>query len=723
MTIVLLIFCHLKAESFTLKYWNWNFDGEVRSKVEDLVITAPNQTVTCVENASAPEHVNSTTDVFLITRQTVHYFPGGLEKTFHCIKTFEISDSGLKMITKFDLLPHKKIRKLFLQNNAIETLDGDLFEFNTEITYVDFSLNKVLTVVGENFLNPLKLLKAAHFHKCKCIDYSAFDVTTVKRKLTENCGSFNMMRKQLKTLRSLLKLHEVNLDTSTNYLFDVIKKVGEQLVENDERKVFIVCRHDDKETCNVNGTQALDVKYPNSSLYKVKEREFMNSSDLWHDTLKESNNFTYLRIDNQIVIFLPLNLTANFPFLTGISLTFSSLHEIDSKAFENMQSLRSLTLSNNKIQQLPIGVFKTLKSLNFLDLSFNKIETLNDNTFMGLWKLEELKVNDNLLVKIYDKAFNYLRNVNKLSLQLNHIDTLSASFIDAFANIEFVDFSENACVFGKYPGDSLKAIKKQIKSSCHALIEINCNFKLNDNEIEVTENYTCIVRDLNLENHSANITNIIGDHLEEFTNENVTIFNIINQTVRSLPRNLADFFPNLEEITIEKSKLQWLKRKDFKGLESLRKLVVRYNNIVLRHDTFQPIPQLEYLDLSYNKIKFLRTEVFAGLSQLKFLDVSHNRLYRLNSDVLPANNEIEEIFFNNNVIQYIEQEVIDKLENAREIDFTRNFAFDMKFTRNDDNNETFDGLYREEIIKLNTRWFNSTLEMSEVDWVEYIPDD
>jgi Leucine-rich repeat (LRR) protein len=709
------------VETFTLKYWNWSFDGEIRSKVEELVIRAPNQTVVkCIENGSFPEYANATTDVFLITRQTVHYWPGGLEKNFPCIKTFEISDSGLKVVSKYDLQPHKKMRKLFLHNNDLQSIDGDLFEFNPEITYVDFSLNKLLTVVGENVLHPLKNLKAAHFHKCRCIDYNALDVETVKRKLSENCGSFEVMRKQLKSLRKLMKLYDVNLEKSTDYMFEVTRKLK---IENDDQKVFVVCRAKDKDCCNVDGAQALEVKFPNSSIYKVKERTFMNSSDLWFDTMKEANNFTSIRIDNQLAIFLPLNLSANFPFLTAIAVTHSSLHEIDANAFDNMLNVKNLTLSNNRIEVLPVGAFKSLKNLNYLDLSYNDVEYLLDNTFQGLWKLEELKIHENEITKIHDKAFNYLRNVNKLSLQSNHIETLSATFIDAFANIEFVDFSENTCIFGRYPGDSLKAIKKQIKSTCHALIEINCNFKVDNDELELSENYTCTVQDLNLENHVSNITNVIGDHLPEYGNDNVTILAIINQTLKSIPKNIADFFPNIEEFTIERSKLQWLKRKDFKGLESLRKLVIRHNNIVMRYDTFQPIPQLEHLDLSYNKIKFLRTDVFSALTQLKVLDVSHNRLYRLNSNVLPATNYIEEAYFNNNVIQFIEEEVIDRLENANVIDFTRNFAFDMKFMRNEDNNDTFDGLYRETIVELNARWFNSTVEMSQVDFVEYLPDD
>lgn len=723
--LIALIVLFQKAESYKLKFWNWNFEGEIRSKVEDLLILSPNQTVTCVEDGSHPEYINSTTEVFLITRQTVLYWPGGIEKTFPCIRTFEISDSGLKSVTKFDLQPHKKMRKLFLHNNDLESLDGDLFDFNPEITYIDFSLNRFLTVVGEKLLVPLKNLKAAHFHKSECIDSpdNIFDPETVQRKLFETCGSFELMRKQMKHLRNLVKLQKSNLDTTTNFIFENRLKIRENLSENVGEKVIIVCQHE-KDGCSVIGAQSLEIKFQNSTISRVEERGLMsNTSEVSQQILKESNNYTSLVVDNQIVFFLPLNLSLSFPSLISIHVTFSSLFEIDAEVFENMPNLNNLTLSNNKLTKIPISVFKPLKNLHILDLSFNKIEILYDNTFMGLWKLEVLKINDNKLHTIYDKAFNYLRNVNKLSLQLNVIKTLSATLIDSFANIEFLDLSENSCVFGKYPGDSLKVLRKQIKSSCQAFIDLNCDFKLNDDAIEPNENYTCNIRDLSVENHASNIINVVGDHLIEFTNENVTVLSIVNQTMKSVPKNIADFFMNLEEITIVRSKLQWLKRKDFRGLDNLRKLVIRNNNIVMRYDTFQPIPQLEHLDLSYNKIKLLLPGVFTVLTQLKYLDLSHNRIAELKAEVFPPLTEIEEAYFNNNVIQFIEDEIIERVDSALLLDFTKNFAFDMKFAMNEEKNETFSKLYRAEILKLNARWSNSTKEPSATDWVDHLPSD
>jgi hypothetical protein len=149
----------------------------------------------------------------------------------------------------------------------------------------------------------------------------------------------------------------------------------------------------------------------------------------------------------------------------------------------------------------------------------------------------------------------------------------------------------------------------------------------------------------------------------------------------------------------------------------LRKLVIKFNNIVMRYDTFQPIPQLEFLDLSHNKIKALRPGVFSGLTQLKFLDLSHNRIAELKADAFPPLTDIEEVHCNNNVIHFIDKDIVTAIDTATIVDFSKNFAFDMKFTFDDEKNKTFSGLYMKEIMKMNKRWANSTTELV-VDWID-----
>lgn len=154
-------------------------------RAESLVVTAANATVTSVNgnsSADANRHILS------IQRQTLHYLPKGIAKLFPGLLSLDISDSNLKAVKQADLKPFNKLQELALVHNDLETLDDDLFAFNTELVFLNLAYNKI-KIVGENLLTPLTKLQSALFNGNICIDAAGTkgNFTSLKNTFKTQC--------------------------------------------------------------------------------------------------------------------------------------------------------------------------------------------------------------------------------------------------------------------------------------------------------------------------------------------------------------------------------------------------------------------------------------------------------------------------------------------------------------------------------------------------------
>lgn len=94
----------------------------------------------------------------LITLETVHYFPQGLEKIFKNLRAIWIEYSHLKHIHQSDLRELKNIVFLNLQSNDIEVLEQGLFDFNTKLKYINLHNNKISKIHPNVFDNLSQLI-------------------------------------------------------------------------------------------------------------------------------------------------------------------------------------------------------------------------------------------------------------------------------------------------------------------------------------------------------------------------------------------------------------------------------------------------------------------------------------------------------------------------------------------------------------------------------------
>ena len=123
--------------------------------VQDLVKNSQDKEITSVNGASEPTDFESV----VIEGNIVNYMPKGLAKFFPQLISLRIFNSQLREVHQEDFASLRSLTYLNFDNNLLEMLDGDLFEFNLELQEIDFNSNQIKHIGTEFMRYPTKLRK------------------------------------------------------------------------------------------------------------------------------------------------------------------------------------------------------------------------------------------------------------------------------------------------------------------------------------------------------------------------------------------------------------------------------------------------------------------------------------------------------------------------------------------------------------------------------------
>lgn len=127
------------------------------------------------------------------------------------------------------------------------------------------------------------------------------------------------------------------------------------------------------------------------------------------------------------------------------------------------------------------------------------------------------------------------------------------------------------------------------------------------------------VKALNLE-----ISNVIGEHKEGHTNDDVLILNFKSQVIIFAPIYVGIFFPNLLSDGLSSTGLIYLKRQDLSDLKLLEGIDLSYNHIKeLPGDVFDDLINLQKLDLQFNELVHLPEGILDNLVNLKWITIDY----------------------------------------------------------------------------------------------------
>jgi hypothetical protein len=178
------------------KYTIWT--NKQCNLIKDPNITERDTVVTIAtgNDENSMNHANVTV-FFSRNDYTINYMPRGLNDLFPNLVTIWIQNCHLKEIRQTDLQPFRKLRKLYLNKNDIETIERDLFKYNPKMQRIGLSDNKI-TRVDPNVFDHLNELRRLGMYGNKCADGYANNRTQILKfisKVTEQCTIKNWMKK------------------------------------------------------------------------------------------------------------------------------------------------------------------------------------------------------------------------------------------------------------------------------------------------------------------------------------------------------------------------------------------------------------------------------------------------------------------------------------------------------------------------------------------------
>ncbi|CAL8369558.1 unnamed protein product [Arctogadus glacialis] len=285
---------------------------------------------------------------------------------------------------------------------------------------------------------------------------------------------------------------------------------------------------------------------------------------------------------------------------------------IHPNAFANLTQLKKLHLAGNSLTILNDFWFENLRHLTKLMLSFNLLQNAIQGElkcFSSLLYLQHLDLSFNFGHKAYPKTVQLSSGFSKLrSLQVLHLVGL------VFREIEF---------------DTLKPLFS-LKNL--TVLNLGTNFIVHSNS--TIFKYLPQLQSIYLsENRLYPVS--VSTPSPPGQGGNVKANLITSPHLMAHPLNSGNTLANPECIkagrvlSFSSNNLFFISREQFEGYDNISCLNLSRNGFssALNGTEFESLPNLTYLDLSFNKIDLAFSNAFQELQKLKVLDISFNDHY------------------------------------------------------------------------------------------------
>lgn len=194
--------------------------------------------------------------------------------------------------------------------------------------------------------------------------------------------------------------------------------------------------------------------------------------------------------------------------------------------------------------------------------------------------------------------------------------------------------------------------------------------------------YKCSSWGANVTNDSFEVDSITGTHISGYSAQNISEIWFWTGTLDYIPYGIGRKFQNLEKFWVgyedRNLGLKALKRSNFKDMDLLWWLDVKYNNVeTVDEDTLRDLPNLKYFVIKNNRLKMLQKNTFQRNFQLIHVDATSNQLEFLHADLFKNNALLKEAFFNNNKLTKISID-FNQLKSIEKIGFLKNSCIDKQ---------------------------------------------
>lgn len=184
-------------------------------------------------------------------------------------------------------------------------------------------------------------------------------------------------------------------------------------------------------------------------------------------------------------------------------------------------------------------------------------------------------------------------------------------------------------------------------------IIFTCKFYYDD-----THGYTCNVME-NALRYNMHSYDVSFSGSKSFR-KSVKLVRFYNSVIDFVPKQLFEFFGNLERLEIVNSTLQ-----------------------VLDENTFADGVHLKDIRLDNNNIQLIGQKTFDKLTKLESISLEGNRIEYLNGDLFKNNLNLQYVNLKNNMINYIDQTLVYSLRSLKSLDLNGNDCADKLFEDKD----------------------------------------
>uniref|UniRef100_A0A8C6U0V5 TIR domain-containing protein n=1 Tax=Neogobius melanostomus TaxID=47308 RepID=A0A8C6U0V5_9GOBI len=358
--------------------------------------------------------------------------------------------------------------------------------------------------------------------------------------------------------------------------------------------------------CSVQSLQMLDIRHRNISVID--------------DALLQScSNLTELMLYSNTLSDVSESALRMFTRLTRLNIESNELSRIP-PTIQNMSTIAYLSFQSNHIAKLGCSDFKDMASLTEINLNSNRISKLNSCVFKEHKNLKVLYVTNNLFSQLDDNFGISLYSLVVFNTSDNHIGSIQKGTFRGMSQLTDLNIkSKSQLTLQRGAFEGLRGLKRLT---------------------------------LSLDYQSGSVFEGL-DQLERLV---VFISSTIEMTNFTVYEPMTFNIDSLQELIIEVDKnacayqalylLHGLKRLRVLSLDTVcclfppgiflqipHLLNLRITNCVefiADPDLFQPVSDLQALDLSHNQIKYLNISINTNLTKLETLILKNNELTVIN---------------------------------------------------------------------------------------------
>lgn len=361
----------------------------------------------------------------------------------------------------------------------------------------------------------------------------------------------------------------------------------------------------------------LDLSYNNLTHVPKGLPQSLSKLKLDSNKIENINEDDFFGLQNLTILHLQGNCPRcqNAPF-SCVPCKNGSI-DIHPDAFQNLTQLETLHLGGNSLSSLKPSWFKRLNNLKDLFLSFNFLQKVvtEEATFLSyLPKLEKLDLSFNFALKSYPLTLNLSKDfANLVSLRTLHLEGLVFQSIGPdtltplyeLKNLSALNLGTNFIIHSDSTIFSKFQHLKLIYLAENRLYPISVEDPPSPRRYGYSQGL------------DLSISPLTVHHPKDFA------FEVSHSLIKQ------ECFDSGRVLSLSSNNLFFISPEQFEGYGDIACLNLSRNGFssALNGTEFSSLPNLTYLDLSFNKIDLAYNNAFNELKKLQVLDISYNSHY------------------------------------------------------------------------------------------------